>query len=159
MSMCFFKRFFGGSRRETMQGSENPEKTRFGGRFLEHLGRGLLVLAVIAVFAALFMVIWNAMMPLLFKLPVLGFWQSAGLLILSRILFGGFGTHIAGGASHHRRGAFRAMPYHGENELRRKWMDMSDEERQAFAEKMRSFHRQFSRDDERGRGDGEPDGK
>ena len=39
----------------------------------------------------LVMWLWNAMLPPLFGLPVVTFWQAVGLLALSRILFGGWG--------------------------------------------------------------------
>jgi uncharacterized membrane protein YbhN (UPF0104 family) len=35
--------------------------------------------------------LWNWLMPAIFKLPSIGFWQAVGLLALSWILFGGFG--------------------------------------------------------------------
>ena len=35
--------------------------------------------------------LWNWLMPTLFNLPLLTFWQAMGLLALSRILFGGRG--------------------------------------------------------------------
>jgi len=35
--------------------------------------------------------LWNGLLPPLFGFPVVTFWQALGLLILSRILFGGFG--------------------------------------------------------------------
>ena len=35
--------------------------------------------------------LWNWLMPALFGLPVLSFWQALGLLALSRILVGGHG--------------------------------------------------------------------
>lgn len=44
------------------------------------------------------MLLWNSLLPPLFGLPQVGFWQALGLLALSRILFGGFGL---GGGSHH----------------------------------------------------------
>jgi hypothetical protein len=37
--------------------------------------------------------LWNWLLPPLFGLPVVSFWQALGLLVLSRILFGGFGRH------------------------------------------------------------------
>jgi hypothetical protein len=37
--------------------------------------------------------LWNALLPALFGLPVVTFWQALGLLVLCRILFGGFGRH------------------------------------------------------------------
>ena len=35
--------------------------------------------------------LWNALMPSIFNLPAISFWQALGLLILSRLLFGRFG--------------------------------------------------------------------
>jgi hypothetical protein len=47
------------------------------------------------------MTLWNALMPDLFRLPSIGFWQSLGLLALSHILFKGVGGHAA--RSHWRK--------------------------------------------------------
>jgi hypothetical protein len=52
----------------------------------------------IAVFAALFITVfgfvvmrlWNWLMPALFGWHLISFWQAIGILILSKILFGGF---------------------------------------------------------------------
>lgn len=44
--------------------------------------------------------LWNWLLPTLFGLPALGFWQALGILALSRILFGGMGM---GGRRHRRR--------------------------------------------------------
>ena len=33
--------------------------------------------------------LWNALMPAIFKLPEIGFWQAIGLLILAQLLFKG----------------------------------------------------------------------
>jgi uncharacterized membrane protein len=41
--------------------------------------------------------LWNWLLPPLFGFSVVTFWQALGLLVLCRILFGGFGRH-------HRRG-------------------------------------------------------
>ncbi len=35
------------------------------------------------------MLLWNALMPVLFGLSVITFWQSMGILVLAKILFGG----------------------------------------------------------------------
>jgi hypothetical protein len=34
--------------------------------------------------------LWNMLMPQLFGLPAIGFWQAAGLMALSWLLFGGW---------------------------------------------------------------------
>ena len=48
-------------------------------------GLGFLALAGLAT-----MVLWNWLMPALFDLPVVSYWQALGLLILSRVFFGRF---------------------------------------------------------------------
>jgi hypothetical protein len=35
--------------------------------------------------------LWNWLLPSLFGFPAITFWQAIGLLVLARILFGGFG--------------------------------------------------------------------
>jgi hypothetical protein len=35
------------------------------------------------------MLLWNELMPILFNLPAINFWQALGLLILGRLFFGG----------------------------------------------------------------------
>lgn len=49
---------------------------------------GFLILFVIAIMAWPTQLLWNALMPGIFGLPELGFWQTAGLMLLSRLLFG-----------------------------------------------------------------------
>ncbi|TLF46278.1 hypothetical protein [Maribacter aurantiacus] len=45
------------------------------------------------------MYLWNWLMPYLFGLPTVGYWQALGILLLSKIIFG-FG---GGGGSHDKR--------------------------------------------------------
>jgi len=59
------------------------------------LGAGFVTLAVF-----LTMCLWNALIPELFHGPVLSFWQTAGLFILSKILL----TGVAPGRSHGHSG-------------------------------------------------------
>ena len=58
-------------------------------------------IAAIAIFTfvggQLVMQLWNWLMPAIFGLPSLTFWQAVGLLALSRILFGGMGLGGRGG--------------------------------------------------------------
>jgi hypothetical protein len=49
----------------------------------------LAFLAFMAIGGAIVMALWNWLLPSLFGLPVVTFWQALGLLALSRILFGG----------------------------------------------------------------------
>jgi len=52
---------------------------------------GFLVLAplITLVFGTIVRYLWNWLMPTLFHLPTITFWQTIGLLFLSWILFGG----------------------------------------------------------------------
>jgi ABC-type multidrug transport system fused ATPase/permease subunit len=94
--------------------------------------------AAIAVSSAVAMWLWNALMPDIFALPALNYWQTAGLLVLARIFLGGLGLglfRLYGGYGRDDR-LFRRG-----NQLREKWMHMTEEERRAFFEKERDFMR------------------
>lgn len=80
---------------------------------------GFIALAILGlfVFGGVVMLLWNALLPDLFHLPLIHFWQALGLLILAKILFGGF----RGGGP---RGAW--------SNRRQKWMNMTPEEREKF---------------------------
>ena len=66
---------------------------------------GVIVAAIIlapgflALFAAITMWLWNWLMPTIFNLPTIGFWQAAGILILAQILFKGGHVRRAGRSS------------------------------------------------------------
>lgn len=48
---------------------------------------GILVTAIFVLLAVVpFMLLWNALMPVVFGLPTIGFWQSMGLLLFVRLL-------------------------------------------------------------------------
>lgn len=56
------------------------------------------VAAMAALVAVVTMLLWDALMPGIFKLPQIGFWQALGLVVLSHILFkGGRGVRAARG--------------------------------------------------------------
>jgi len=55
----------------------------------------VFVPAFLALFGAVTMWLWNWLMPEIFKLPAIGFWQALGILILSQILFRGW--HVGRG--------------------------------------------------------------
>jgi len=50
----------------------------------------------LALFGEVTMRLWNWLMPAIFKLPTIGFWQALGLIILSHILFRGGHARRAG---------------------------------------------------------------
>lgn len=86
----------------------------------------LFFVAFVAVFGVLVMLLWNWLMPELFSLPNINFWQAAGLLLLCKILFGG----MFGG--HHGHGHGRC--HGGSNRLRERWESMTPEERERIIE-------------------------
>ncbi len=84
----------------------------------------LFALVALTVFGFVAMGLWNWLMPELFGLTRIGFWQAVGLVVLSRILFGGF-RHGAG----HR--------HHWRQRLHERWEQMTPEERERLREGMR----------------------
>lgn len=90
----------------------------------EHFGRprkgwwfvfGLpFILIFLALGSLVFMLLWNALIPAIFGLKVIGYWQALGLLILARILFGGF------------RG--RPRPFYGNRRHWERWKRWHEEE-------------------------------
>jgi hypothetical protein len=60
-------------------------------RVFKFIGFGILGLGFITLAIFVTMSLWNALIPVLFHGPVLTFWQTAGLFILSKILLSGIG--------------------------------------------------------------------
>ena len=58
-------------------------------RVLKYVGFGILGLGFITLSVFVTMWLWNSLIPLLFHGPVLTFWQTAGLFLLSKILLTG----------------------------------------------------------------------
>lgn len=84
---------------------------------------GILALGV---FGFLVMTLWNWLMPAIFGLKAINFWQALGLVILSKILFGGIHSHGRG----HK---------HGGSRMRERWENMTPEEREKFREGIEGF--------------------
>ncbi|SHL18999.1 hypothetical protein [Hymenobacter psychrotolerans] len=74
-------------------------------RLLQGLKILLLIALFIAVAGYVTMRLWNWLLPDLFNLPLISIWQALGLLLLSRILLGGWGGrgHRAGWARKRRQ--------------------------------------------------------
>src|SRR6266550_4187398 len=58
--------------------------------FLRGLKFVLFALLFLTVFTFVVMSLWNWLMPALFGWHLISFWQALGLLVLSKILLGGF---------------------------------------------------------------------
>jgi hypothetical protein len=99
-----------------------------------------LILAAFVAFGFFTMYLWNWLMPVLFHLPEITFWQTLGLMLLSRLILG-FGGHHGRGRHHCRR------------HMHEKWENMTPEEREKFREHIHS-HRppwanRFCREEEK----------
>lgn len=86
-----------------------------------------IILLALAAFGWVTMLLWNALLPMLFHFPVITFWQAAGLLVLLRLLFGG---------GNHHRGWHR---HHWDSNMREKWRNMTPEEREGFYKNLRYY--------------------
>ncbi|MGZ4838733.1 MAG: hypothetical protein ACXVZR_09305 [Terriglobales bacterium] len=87
-----------------------------------------------AVFAAVFLAVagfvvkglWNWLMPGLFGWHAISYWQALGILVLSKILFGGF------------RGGGPGRHWYWRRRMMERWEKMTPEEREKFRQGMRA---------------------
>ncbi|HEY6248490.1 MAG TPA: hypothetical protein VI685_00940 [Candidatus Angelobacter sp.] len=85
----------------------------------------LMGIVALTLFGFGVMLLWNWLMPTIFGLRLITFWQALGLVILSKIFFGSFHSH-QGGRARWRRG------------MQERWEKMTPEEREKFRAGMRS---------------------
>lgn len=78
----------------------------------------LLAIVVATALSFVVMSLWNWLMPPLFGLRLISFGQALGLLVLSRLLLGGF------------RGRWGGGPWRGR--MMERWAQMTPEEREKF---------------------------
>ncbi len=93
-------------------------------RFLRAAKIAAIALVAVGVVSFVVMSLWNALLPTIFAVRPIDFWQAAGLLILSKLLFGGFRTYGGGGPRWRRR-------------MMERWEQMTPEERERFKQGMR----------------------
>jgi len=93
----------------------------------------VLFLLVIAALSAIVMLLWNWLIPAIFGLAIINFWQALGLFILARILFGGFPFGRKGMLMNDR------IHHMEENPVHEKWKNMTPEQRWEFIEQRRRF--------------------
>src|SRR5450830_1711086 len=76
--------------------------------------------------------LWNGLLPRLFGFRQITFWQALGILLLCRILFGGFGLHGSARSNVRGRVADRLADRMGD-----RWDAMTPEERERFRQRIR----------------------
>ena len=91
---------------------------------LRGLRFALFAVLFVTVFSFVVMSLWNWLMPTLFGWHVINFWQALGILVLSKILFGGFRGHSGRHMYWRRR-------------MMERWEQMTPEEREKFRQGMR----------------------
>lgn len=93
-----------------------------------------ILFAIVAALVLGFIILrlWNWLMPAVFGLHAIGYWQAVGLLVLSKILFGGF-----------RGGRWRGGRWR--RRMMERWAQMTPEEREKFRAAMQSRCGSFGR--------------
>jgi hypothetical protein len=73
----------------------------------------------IALFSYVVMSLWNSILPAVIHVGTITFWQAVGILLLSKILFGG----LPGGWGRRQ---------HWKGRMAEKWQNMTPEQREKF---------------------------
>lgn len=92
-------------------------------RILRGLKMALFGVVAVTTVGFVVMELWNVLMPSIFEVRAITFWQALGLLVLSKLLFGSFRPQM-GGPRWRRR-------------MHDRWQQMTPEEREKFKQGMR----------------------
>ncbi|MFK7772290.1 MAG: hypothetical protein AB8F94_09120 [Saprospiraceae bacterium] len=108
------------------------------------LGIGAMVVLFVGIAGGVVMFLWNAIIPEVTGWKPLTYWQAIGLLILFKILFGGFGR----GSRRHQqrrsrwremRNKWKGMDPAERKQMKQKWMNMDEGEKKAFKQKWKNY--------------------
>ena len=89
---------------------------------------GTFIIVGVLVFGAIVMALWNAILPAVIGVKSISYLQALGILVLSKILFGGF--RGGGGFARHKKERWMAM--------QQKMASMTPEEREQFKTEWRN---------------------
>lgn len=81
----------------------------------------LMGILAVVVFGGVVMALWNNVLAAVTNVHTITFWQALGLLLLSKILFGGF-----------RGGGWGSGRYYWKRKMQQKWSNMTPDEREKF---------------------------
>ncbi len=87
----------------------------------------IAVVAGVFVFGSVVMLLWNNILPAVFGISAITFWQALGILVLAKILFGGFS------------GGHRCRCHGRSHDLAGRWMQMTPEERAKMESEWRGW--------------------
>ena len=102
----------------------------------------IALVVFVGVVGEIVMQLWNWLLPMLFGWKPVTFWEALGLLVLCRILFGGFGGHNHGGRARIRRKF--------EERWDERWEKLTPEERVRLSESWRGRCGPFRRPEREG---------
>ncbi len=102
--------------------------------FKKMIGIIILVCMAVLFFGFIVMSLWNAILPDVIHVSAISFPQALGILLLSKILFGGFRGGWRGGRRHQWKG-----------EMMNKWQSMNPEEKEKWKQDMRNKCRTWGR--------------
>jgi len=96
----------------------------------------IIPIAILFALTAIVMWLWNAILPDVLGVQALSYWQAMGILVLSKILFGGFGGFRKHRNHEHKRHFFNRMK------------NMTPEEREEFKHQwQQKFHKRFCKEE------------
>ena len=90
---------------------------------------GFILMGAVAILFITFIVmtLWNNILTQVLGVQIIDFGQALGILVLSKILFGGF-----------RGGGWRGRGRYWNTEMRNKWQSMTPEEKEKFKQEWRT---------------------
>ena len=87
-------------------------------KFLGFVILGAIAAAVFAlVFGYLIMLLWNWLMPTIFGLTTITFWQAVGIAFLARLIFGG-GKHSSNHSKHSKYSKYNKFRHYKNQEYK-----------------------------------------
>lgn len=92
-------------------------------------GTMLMFIGAIGLFALAIMLLWNWLIPDIFGLGTISYWQAVGLLALSKLLFAGFGD------AKYAHGDRKKKHWH--RKFEEKWRKMPRERHEEYMKKMK----------------------
>jgi len=105
---------------------------------LKGIKMALLFLLIGAAMSYLVMSLWNWLMPMIFGISAITFWQALGILILAKLIFGfgrgGWGHHGSYYGSHWKHQG----PSVWKERMEEKLKNMTPEQREKFREEWKS---------------------
>ena len=107
------------------------------------------IVAAMGLFVWFFQWLWNALLPDILGVKAINYWQSLGLLLLSKILFGGFSGTKATLKMHNNFGSDQNMNESWKQKFETQFCE-SEEEREKFREMWKQrFEAKFCKPEQR----------